>query len=92
MRRIFILAAALLAFAAAPAFAQSTTAAAPKLICTSVPGQPDPKTGDGPSCDDLCAAQNAACTGLHSISKSPPLTCESRGGGGVICRCCRNAP
>jgi hypothetical protein len=87
-----LLIAVILSFAAAPAFAQGPTAAAPKLICTSVPGQIDPKTADGPSCDEICSAKGAVCTGLNTVGMSAPPTCESRGGGGAICRCCRIAP
>jgi hypothetical protein len=63
------------------------------LTCFSVePPKPDAtrKREDYPTCDDLCAKQDAVCTGMQNSSLTPPVTCaDHTSSNWSICRCCK---
>ena len=67
------------------------------LTCFSIapptwypPSQPD----QWPTCDKLCAAQEAVCTGMQNGGVSPPMTCSDPISSPFmgVCRCCKVAP
>lgn len=61
------------------------------LICFSV--TPDVATSPpGLSCDALCAARQAACSGVANGAMNPPATCEDPPKPNfAVCRCCKVA-
>ena len=65
---------------------ESDARAAPKLTCVSV----EPTTEDfGPSCDELCGAEHAACVAVQTGPR-PAATCASpTTANSMVCRCCR---
>jgi len=62
----------------------SSAAKSPQLICMSVDGT---NANDHQSCDDLCAAKEAVCTGYESVVH--PFGCATPVYDTTICRCCR---
>ena len=91
-----LLALALL-FVAAPCFAADTppdafhTVTVGSLACfTIAPDVPLPGATRTPNCEELCAAQDAACTGVAVGAINPPPTCATRSitPTFVSCRCC----
>ena len=47
-----------------------------------------------PTCDGLCAAQEAACTGMQNGGINPPMTCSDAISTPFlgVCRCCKATP
>ena len=92
-----ILVVGFLSFPAAASDAQSSGAEGVKknggLACFSVePPAPEPnlKREDYPTCDELCAKQDAACTGMQNSGLNPPVTCEDHTSNTLsVCRCCK---
>lgn len=67
------------------------------LSCFSVaPGKADPtaQRQDIPSCDALCAAYNAVCTGMQNGGMNPPIECGDPAPNASfgVCRCCAVKP
>ncbi|MEJ0061855.1 MAG: hypothetical protein WDO70_01275 [Alphaproteobacteria bacterium] len=60
------------------------------LSCFSV--EPSKQLSSSPikSCDELCAAQGASCTGMQNSAMNPPVECADRTNTAfAVCRCCR---
>jgi len=67
------------------------------LTCFSItppkwdsPSKPD----QWPTCDKLCAAQEAVCTGMQNGGINPPMTCSDPISSPFlgVCRCCKATP
>ena len=70
---------------------ESPSAHAGGLICFT-PKLPPPDAGKTtPSCDMLCAAQHAACTGVTSHINPPPDCATPIDALIATCRCCKLA-
>lgn len=86
-----------LSFPAAASDAQSSGADGVKknggLACFSVEppkSEPNRKREEYPTCDELCAAKDAACTGMQNSGLNPPVTCADHTSNiWTVCRCCR---
>lgn len=63
------------------------------LVCFTLapPPSKDQRLGPAASCDQRCAAQGAACTGMQSGGLNPATTCADPPNSLALCRCCRAA-
>ena len=87
---LFLAAPACLAADAQPAVSVSATVKAGGLSCFTIVPLLTPK--EPSSCDELCAAQGAACSGVQTGGGvSPPPNCASTFTGPIYtsCRCCK---
>ena len=94
MTRSFGLSMLLLCCCMAAAFAKDNppdVAAAPGsgLACFVVPQGAKDNENPGPSCDEVCAAQNAVCVSVET--PFTPASCSLSKNVDTKCRCCRAA-
>ena len=86
-----------LSYPAAASEAQTSGADSAKmnggLTCFSVEppkAEPNRKREDYPTCDELCAEKEAACTGMQNSGLNPPVTCADHTSNTFsVCRCCK---